>query len=169
MAAPVPRSPPDVFGRHRLQAELQFMSREIGLLQEELKSLEEVQLQSASGCCKENERRSKSCGVFKWLSTILCFDFSCICCCGGHSASSESSNCKCNHIKNLIYCCHCGSPCSSNCCCPGFFRCRNCYNSLGIHCPEFSCGCVWSCSKFTEVRACCPGCRRTCCISQCIC
>lgn len=33
MAAPVPRSPPDVFGRHRLQAELQFMSREIGLLQ----------------------------------------------------------------------------------------------------------------------------------------
>ncbi|KAJ0987538.1 hypothetical protein J5N97_005894 [Dioscorea zingiberensis] len=167
-----------------MHVELQIMSREIGFLQEELKSLEGVQVQSASGCCKEvdeyvgmnpdpivpvNGKRRGSCGVLRWLSAKLCFNFSCFCCSSGSSVSSESSSCKCRHIKNLGSFCHCGSPCSSDCCCQGFNGCRKSCNTLSILCPEVSCGCVWSCSKCTEVHANCPGCRKTCCISHCIC
>ncbi|URD73160.1 hypothetical protein MUK42_09331 [Musa troglodytarum] len=52
--APRPRSPPrytDLCGRHRLQARVQLLSREIGFLEEELQSVEG--LQPVSVCCKE--------------------------------------------------------------------------------------------------------------------
>ncbi|WOL11576.1 guanine nucleotide-binding protein subunit gamma 3-like isoform X2 [Canna indica] len=51
---PRPRSPPrypDLCGRHRLQAEVQVLSREIGFLEEELQSV--GGLQPVSICCKE--------------------------------------------------------------------------------------------------------------------
>ncbi|MQM05237.1 hypothetical protein Taro_038048 [Colocasia esculenta] len=50
---PSPKSPPtypDVCGRHRLQVGLQTLNREIGFLEEELHSLND--LQPASSCCK---------------------------------------------------------------------------------------------------------------------
>ncbi|RZR96337.1 hypothetical protein BHM03_00025325 [Ensete ventricosum] len=52
--SPRPRSPPrypDLCGRHRLQAEVQLLSREISFLEEELQSVEG--LQPVSACCKE--------------------------------------------------------------------------------------------------------------------
>ncbi|KAG9458107.1 hypothetical protein H6P81_002615 [Aristolochia fimbriata] len=54
LPVPSPRSPPkypDVCGRHRKQAELQVLNREIGFLEEELQSLDT--LHPASKCCKE--------------------------------------------------------------------------------------------------------------------
>ncbi|TXG68324.1 hypothetical protein EZV62_003259 [Acer yangbiense] len=50
-----PRSPPevglDLYGKRRQMVKVQVLEREIGLLQEELKSVED--LQPASRCCKE--------------------------------------------------------------------------------------------------------------------
>ncbi|KAK1578153.1 hypothetical protein Q3G72_027961 [Acer saccharum] len=50
-----PRSPPegglDLYGKRRQMVKVQVLEREIGLLQEELKSVED--LQPASSCCKE--------------------------------------------------------------------------------------------------------------------
>ncbi|KAH9665249.1 Guanine nucleotide-binding protein subunit gamma 3 [Citrus sinensis] len=50
-----PRSPPaaalDLYGKRRQMVKVQVLEREIGLLQEELKSVEDVQ--PASICCKE--------------------------------------------------------------------------------------------------------------------
>ncbi|KAK2651956.1 hypothetical protein Ddye_011812 [Dipteronia dyeriana] len=50
-----PRSPPggglDLYGKRRQMVKVQVLEREIGLLKEELKSVEDLQL--ASRCCKE--------------------------------------------------------------------------------------------------------------------
>ncbi|XP_068660578.1 guanine nucleotide-binding protein subunit gamma 3-like isoform X2 [Aristolochia californica] len=54
LCIPSPRSPPkypDMCGRHRKQAELPVLNREIGFLEEELQSLDT--LHPASKCCKE--------------------------------------------------------------------------------------------------------------------
>ncbi|KAF4363586.1 hypothetical protein F8388_002127 [Cannabis sativa] len=51
---PCPKSPPaypDLYGKRRETAKVQMLEREIGFLQEELKSAERIQ--PASRCCKE--------------------------------------------------------------------------------------------------------------------
>ncbi|KAI4380806.1 hypothetical protein MLD38_006954 [Melastoma candidum] len=80
---PSPRSPPeypDLYGKRREFAKVQMLEREIGFLQEELKTLEASQ--PASRCCKEVvdfslgnsdplilmfPKRSTSCGFWKWV------------------------------------------------------------------------------------------------------
>ncbi|KAF2287125.1 hypothetical protein GH714_038356 [Hevea brasiliensis] len=52
---PCPKSPPeypDLYGKRREMAKVQMLEREIGFLEEELKSVDS--LQPASRCCKEN-------------------------------------------------------------------------------------------------------------------
>ncbi|GER36075.1 succinyl-diaminopimelate desuccinylase, partial [Striga asiatica] len=48
---PQPKSPPELYGRRRELAKVQILEREIGFLEEELKSIEGLQLASRS--CKE--------------------------------------------------------------------------------------------------------------------
>ncbi|XP_021716545.1 guanine nucleotide-binding protein subunit gamma 3-like [Chenopodium quinoa] len=48
---PMPKSPPSLYAKRRHQAKLQVLEREIGFLEEELKSLDNVQPTSRS--CKE--------------------------------------------------------------------------------------------------------------------
>ncbi|KAF2304108.1 hypothetical protein GH714_027299 [Hevea brasiliensis] len=51
---PCPKSPPeypDLYGKRREMAKVQMLEREIGFLEEELKSVDS--LQPASRCCKE--------------------------------------------------------------------------------------------------------------------
>uniref|UniRef100_A0A803NS29 G protein gamma domain-containing protein n=1 Tax=Cannabis sativa TaxID=3483 RepID=A0A803NS29_CANSA len=80
---PCPKSPPaypDLYGKRRETAKVQMLEREIGFLQEELKSAERIQ--PASRCCKEvadfivanpdplmptNRRKRRSCRCWKWL------------------------------------------------------------------------------------------------------
>ncbi|KAJ8500776.1 hypothetical protein OPV22_011328 [Ensete ventricosum] len=96
VVAPSPKSPPkypDLCGRRRLQLELQILNREVGFIEEELQSLEGIQ--PVSRCCKEvndfvgtkpdplipvSKRRHRSCCLWRWIRSKLCFNFSWICC-----------------------------------------------------------------------------------------
>ncbi|XWS26583.1 hypothetical protein CRYUN_Cryun26dG0043200 [Craigia yunnanensis] len=80
---PCPKSPPeypDLYGKRRETAKVQMLEREISFLEEELKSVED--LQPASRCCKEvtdfvmensdpliptSRKNRKSCRFWKWL------------------------------------------------------------------------------------------------------
>ncbi|CBI27799.3 unnamed protein product, partial [Vitis vinifera] len=93
---PCPKSPPDypdLYGKRRGAAKVQMLEREIGFLEEELKSIEG--LQHASRCCKEvvdfvvansdpiiptNSKSRKSCRFWKWLWYIFSFPFFCMFC-----------------------------------------------------------------------------------------
>ncbi|KDP33923.1 hypothetical protein JCGZ_07494 [Jatropha curcas] len=112
---PCPKSPPeypDLYGKRREMAKVQMLEREIGFLEEELKSVQG--LHPASRCCKEitdfvvanpdpliptNRKKRRSCRFWRWLCGIPCFNFSwiCCCCCSG-----------CSLGLNLPRCCHCG-------------------------------------------------------------
>ncbi|KAI5320066.1 hypothetical protein L3X38_039774 [Prunus dulcis] len=94
---PCPKSPPqypDLYGKRRETARVQMLEREIGFLEEELKSVE--RLQPSSRCCKEvadfvaanpdpliptNRKKRRSCRFWKWLCRMPCFSCSWICCC----------------------------------------------------------------------------------------
>ncbi|KAL6507137.1 hypothetical protein OROHE_022036 [Orobanche hederae] len=83
---PQPKSPPELYGRRRELAKVQMLEREIGFLEEELKSIEGLQL--ASGSCKEvaefvtgnpdplipttTKRIRRSCRFWKWLWVEEC-------------------------------------------------------------------------------------------------
>ncbi|XP_050231350.1 guanine nucleotide-binding protein subunit gamma 3-like isoform X2 [Mercurialis annua] len=126
LSAVCPKSPPgglDLFGKRRQLVKVQILEREIGLLQEELKSVEG--LQPASRSCKElndfvgakpdplvsigNEEAHKSHLCWKKLCCSekpSCTGLSwptCRCC-------LNSSLCSC---KKLNHCCSC----SNTCCC----------------------------------------------------
>ncbi|KAL3625295.1 hypothetical protein CASFOL_030749 [Castilleja foliolosa] len=77
---PQPKSPPELYGRRRELAKVQVLEREIGFLEEELKSIEGLQLASRS--CKEatdfvtanadpliptTKKTRRSCHFWKWL------------------------------------------------------------------------------------------------------
>ncbi|KAK7836329.1 guanine nucleotide-binding protein subunit gamma 3 [Quercus suber] len=88
---PRPKSPPaypDLYGKRRETAKVQMLEREIGFLEEELKSAQS--LQPASRCCKEitdyvvansdpfiptNRKIRRPCRFWKWLCVHSC-------CCG---------------------------------------------------------------------------------------
>ncbi|KAJ6923132.1 hypothetical protein NC652_016703 [Populus alba x Populus x berolinensis] len=108
---PCPKSPPeypDLYGKRREMAKVQMLEREIGFLEEELKSLHG--LQPASRCCKEvtdfvvansdpliptSRKKRRSCLFWKWLCGIRCFNLSWICCCcsSGCSLHLECPSC----------------------------------------------------------------------------
>ncbi|KAI6679745.1 hypothetical protein NL676_033626 [Syzygium grande] len=108
---PRPKSPPeypDLYGKRREAAKVQMLEREIGFLEEELKSLDG--LQPASRCCKEvadfvvanpepliptYQKGNESCRFWKWLCGMSCFSFSWVCCCC-YSACPVQLPCSCN-------------------------------------------------------------------------
>ncbi|RXH74811.1 hypothetical protein DVH24_029532 [Malus domestica] len=87
---PHPKSPPqypDLYGKRRETARVQMLEREIGFLEDELKSVE--RLQPASRCCKEitdfvvanpdpliptNRKKRRSCRFWKWLWYFFFFN-----------------------------------------------------------------------------------------------
>ncbi|KAJ9687919.1 hypothetical protein PVL29_013915 [Vitis rotundifolia] len=117
---PCPKSPPDypdLYGKRRGAAKVQMLEREIGFLEEELKSIEG--LQHASRCCKEvvdfvvansdplirtNSKSRKSCRFWKWLCGWSCFNFSWICCCPRCSLHLEMPDCcDCNCNPSVVH------------------------------------------------------------------
>uniref|UniRef100_A0A1D1Z2T8 G protein gamma domain-containing protein n=1 Tax=Anthurium amnicola TaxID=1678845 RepID=A0A1D1Z2T8_9ARAE len=191
-----PLTYPDSCGRHRLQVGVQILNREIGFLQEELQSLGD--LQPASNCCKGvNEfvgtnpdpllpmhRRRRKCHFWRSLGAKLCIGLSWIGCCGCSFKQPKNCCCRCSRMPNDRSCCRCGASKQCKCCscvpskicsCDSCIRpkCWNCCKSgscmfPSCSCPEYHCGCVWSCSNCAGARLC-PRCCRPCCISRCLC
>ncbi|XP_020423461.1 LOW QUALITY PROTEIN: guanine nucleotide-binding protein subunit gamma 3 [Prunus persica] len=156
---PCPKSPPqypDLYGKRRETARVQMLEREIGFLEEELKSVE--RLQPSSRCCKEvadfvaanpdpliptNRKKRRSCRFWKWLCRMPCFSCSWICCCCCN---------RCSLHLEMPRCCDCGqcncNPCA--CCCPlPKWRC-------GCSCPRSCCSCPWSSCSCPRSSCSCP-------------
>ncbi|XP_015889045.2 guanine nucleotide-binding protein subunit gamma 3 [Ziziphus jujuba] len=166
---PCPKSPPeypDLYGKRRETAKVQMLEREIGFLEEELRSVERIQ--PSSTCCKEvadfvvanpdpliptNRKNRRSCRFWKWLCEIPCFNFSWICCCcyGGCSIRLEMPRC--------WDCCSCNcSPCACLTC-P---NCPSCPTCSCLRIPKWQC---WQCSSCLPSRCCKRiSCSRNCCI-----
>ncbi|XP_024017237.1 LOW QUALITY PROTEIN: guanine nucleotide-binding protein subunit gamma 3 [Morus notabilis] len=155
---PCPKSPPaypDLYGKRREMAKVQMLEREIGFLQEELKSAERIQ--PSSRCCKEitefvvsnpdpliptNRKKRRSCRFWKWLCRIPCFNFSWICCC----CSPGCCSCCAIHLE-MPRCCDCNcSPCHClKCCsCPSCFTCAL---PKWCCCRSSCCCCCCSCPR----------------------
>ncbi|KAL6331106.1 hypothetical protein AAG906_009534 [Vitis piasezkii] len=183
---PCPKSPPDypdLYGKRRGAAKVQMLEREIGFLEEELKSIEG--LQHASRCCKEvvdfvvansdpiiptNSKSRKSCRFWKWLCGWSCFNFSWICCCPRCSLHLEMPDC-CDCNCNPCNCCDCNcNPCNCcdcnlcNCCDCNLCNCCSCFSrccsSIGRSC--FSCCSSISRSCFSCSCLSCPCFSRKC-------
>ncbi|XP_077236373.1 guanine nucleotide-binding protein subunit gamma 3-like [Tasmannia lanceolata] len=172
---PNPRSLPrylDLYGKHRKQAELLTLNREIGFLEEELRSVEA--LQPASRCCKEvdefvgtnpdplislNRKVHRSC-IWKWLRAKSRFYLSWICCSSACAFHLERPHCASAPSKNWWCCCqprcHCHRCFEKSCCSP-------CCVLPTLSCPDCSCTCVCSLPKCTKVCHC-PKCTRNCCL-----
>ncbi|XP_043720414.1 guanine nucleotide-binding protein subunit gamma 3 [Telopea speciosissima] len=179
---PCPKSPPqypDLYGKRRELVKVQMIEREIGFLEEELKSLEG--LQPASRCCKEVDefvganpdplipvdgkiRRSHR--LWKWLcGKKSCFNLSWICCYSSCSLHLESlSCCACRPSVNLLRC-HCLHFCQLK-----RISCGKCCFLPNLSCPDCcSCSrCTCSCPKCTNFCYC-PNCTKTWCNLCCLC
>ncbi|XP_038699140.1 guanine nucleotide-binding protein subunit gamma 3-like isoform X2 [Tripterygium wilfordii] len=192
---PRPKSPPkypDLYGKRRETAKVQMLEREIGFLEEELKSIDG--LQPASRCCKDVtdfvvansdplipiRKKRKSCRIWKWLCGLPCFNFSWICCCccnSGCPLRLEMPHCCCRcHCRccnfNICKCCSCNTcslPKLRWCCvCPRFNCCREiscCCSSL--ECPSPSCPDCSSCCRWVCCRPRCPKVRSCNCTKTC--
>ncbi|KAI3447221.1 hypothetical protein Pfo_003886 [Paulownia fortunei] len=148
---PQPKSPPgypDLYGKRRELAKVQMLEREIGFLEEELKSIEGLQLASRS--CKEvadfvtanadpliptTKKIRRSCRFWKWICGVSCFNFSWICCCSCSSHLKMPRCCDCN-ICNC-----CSNPCV-NCGIPKC-HCFSCWNSQCF--KKFKCSLKYCC------------------------
>lgn len=191
LPSPCPKSPreyPDLYGKRREMARVQMLEREIGFLEEELKSIQG--LQPASTSCKEvtdfvmansdplmptSRKKRRSSRFWKWLWGIRCFNFSWICCCCSSGCSLQlecPSCCECNLCNCFSciscstlkwrWCCSCPRPTSH--CCRKMSCSRNwcCICQLPA-CPDCSCsGWTCSCPECPKVRHCC-NCKNTCC------
>ncbi|KAA0055769.1 guanine nucleotide-binding protein subunit gamma 3-like [Cucumis melo var. makuwa] len=111
---PSPKSPPeypDLYGKRREIANIQTLEREIGFLEDELKSLQS--LQPVSICCKEINDfvtansdpltstcrvKQQRCRIWKWLCGFPCFNLSWLCCC---------SCTECSVYLEMPRCCGC--------------------------------------------------------------
>lgn len=195
LALPRPKSPPELYCKRRELAKVVMLEREIGFLQEELKSIET--LQPASFCIKEVadyvvtnpeplitvcRKTRKSCGFWNWLCGNSCFSMSSVCCCGCTGCSVETPSC-CGSCSSPG-CCSCSLPkcsCSYKPQCPSClkacFCCPNCSNNWCPKCPNCSCCCkccfsCWptkcSCPKIPKCSSC-GCCSLNCCYSCCQC
>ncbi|XP_071686183.1 uncharacterized protein [Rutidosis leptorrhynchoides] len=184
LALPRPKSPPELYAKRRDLAKLVKLEREIGFLQEELKSIEK--LQPASFCIKEVadyvvtnpepliticRKNHKSCGFWKWLCGNPCFRMSSICCCCG--CCLETPSCCCCGSCSLPKCtCSFKPRCPSTC-----FCCPNCSDNCCPKCPDYSCRCKCSCLCWPPKCSCpklpkcssCGCCSLNCCYSCCRC
>ncbi|XP_021294881.1 guanine nucleotide-binding protein subunit gamma 3 [Herrania umbratica] len=164
-----PRSPPgilDLYGKRTQMFKVHALEREIGLLQEELKSVEG--LQPASRYCKEvddfvgakhdplvtktqNIHKAHHCWKNLWERSC---SFSSVCCCFSctfhlkmpsfsaccMSCKSESLQCSCLENTTCLKCYKCeGHSCSAcACCCYGPF-----FHKFKM--VNFCCGCTKAC------------------------
>ncbi|XP_052182886.1 guanine nucleotide-binding protein subunit gamma 3-like [Diospyros lotus] len=151
---PSPNSPPscaDLYGRRRQLARVQFLEREIAILQDELNSLEDLQL--ASRCCKEvgefiearadpllsiDQESSRS--WYFWKRGKSCLKW--ICCFGWPICFAS-----CSSGKSIKPGSCCLEKSGNRCCC---------------HCEISSALCSWP-SSCTKVKLC-SKCARNCCI-----
>ncbi|KMZ57889.1 hypothetical protein ZOSMA_81G01080 [Zostera marina] len=159
----IPKSPlayPDLCGKHRLQVEVQMMDREIGFLEEELSSLDE--LQTASTCCEEvnkyvdenpdpllpeTRKVGRSGCLWRCMRWLVCFNLASLCCCRNCKRESDKSSC-CGKHNN--------------------FRC-NCITSCKpcLICPGYGCGCFLSCCRNNNTSCFPPKYSGSCCIFRC--
>ncbi|KAK9282525.1 hypothetical protein L1049_005445 [Liquidambar formosana] len=158
-----PESPlghPDLYWKRRKMAKVQVLEREIGLLEEELKSLEG--LQPASRCCKElddfigakpdpftavNQKVHKSNSFWKRLWGKSCSKFPWICC------FSQSSH----HLEMPSYCARYPSDSSDlpGCSCMEKLDCQKCCGVPVLSCPHRICsGCKLFLPKCTKMKFC---------------
>ncbi|XP_073157397.1 guanine nucleotide-binding protein subunit gamma 3-like isoform X2 [Henckelia pumila] len=150
---PRPKSPPeypDLYGKRRELAKIQMLEREIGFLEEELKSADGFQ--QASRSCKESRTMEirRPHGFRKWLCGVSCFNVSGIC----------------TTDPEIPPCCKC--PCSGLCvsCRVPKFACGSCSNTRGRlnkskscwNCciPKFPSGITCSCSSVKCMYPKCP-------------
>ncbi|KAK9149224.1 hypothetical protein Scep_007981 [Stephania cephalantha] len=192
---PLPKSPPkypDMSGKRRELAKIQILEREIGFLEEELKSFEGVQLASRS--CKEvhefvgtrsdpliptNRKSSRSSRFWKQLCKRSCLNLSWICCFSGCTCKLKPWNCcpACCKSENWLCfldapCCFCN--CRPRCDCLKNTPCRRCCVCKAPSCPDCPncCRCSCSCPDCTKV---CSSCSYSCscpcskCIKRCCC
>ncbi|KAI3965369.1 hypothetical protein MKX01_042850 [Papaver californicum] len=170
-----PRSPPkypDMTGKHRELVKVQKLEREIGFLEEELKSVEN--LQPASRSCKEvdsyvaanpdplipvNRKTRRSCRFWRWLCGKSCLNLSWICCCScGCSLRLTPKNCTLCSEKGKKSCCSgCCKSSSGSCCWPS------------CCCGDCGCGCFSksSCSKCCCALPTCKSCTNCCSCFKC--
>ncbi|GAV61436.1 G-gamma domain-containing protein [Cephalotus follicularis] len=173
-----PKSPPggfDLYGKRRQMVKVQVLEREIGLLQEELKSVEG--LQPASRCCKElddfivakpdpliaiNSKNRESCRFWKRLWRKCCLNVPWICCFRSCSLHIEMPNC---------YTCCCCSPCKpqcTSCGCLEKITCSRCCKSMVVSRPYQACCCFSSvfrrCKKVNLSCNCPKTCYNPCCL-----
>ncbi|XP_024979169.1 guanine nucleotide-binding protein subunit gamma 3-like [Cynara cardunculus var. scolymus] len=170
---PRPKSPPELYGKRREFAKVVMLEREIGFLQEELKSIET--LRPASSCIKEVadymvanpeplittcKKTRKSCGFWKWLCGNSCFNMSwvCCCCCCYCCTSLQTPKCCCS--CSFPECCSCSLP---KCSCgfrPGCPKClKECFSCPKCDCPKCDCPKCPSCPDCS----CCCKCSFSCC------
>ncbi|MCL7036938.1 hypothetical protein MKW94_004129 [Papaver nudicaule] len=173
LSYPCPRSPPkypDMTGKHRELVKVQKLEREIGFLEEELKSVEN--LQPASRSCKEvdsyvganpdplipvNRKSRRSCRFWRWLCGKSCLNLSWICCCScGCSLRCTPKNCTLCPQKGKKSCCSgCCPSCSGSCCRPS------------CCCGDCSCFGKSSCSKSCCTLPTCKSCTNCCSCFKC--
>ncbi|KAL8503189.1 hypothetical protein ACS0TY_022079 [Phlomoides rotata] len=187
---PQPKSPPrypDLYGKRRELAKVQMLEREIGFLEEELKSMDS--LQPASRSCKEiadfvianadpliptTKKIRTSCRFWKWLcSGVSYFSVSWLCCCkwsmGRCCCCCDCSTCDCCNVCadcRILPKCHCLSGWNSRCftkwkcrpaCC--IPKCPSCQT-----CSFPSCEC---CPKCPNLNICSCNSHNRCCCNSC--
>ncbi|XP_015583997.1 guanine nucleotide-binding protein subunit gamma 3-like isoform X2 [Ricinus communis] len=166
-SAVCPKSPPgvlDLYGKRRQLVKVQILEREIGLLQEELKSVED--LEPASRSCKElndfiigaksdplvsmNEETHKSHLCWKRFCAPWICGFSgcqphlkmakCCACCP--LSNSQLNLCSCTEKPACQHCCKC-----TGLSCPRLSHC--CFSSSLCNCPKMNlcCSCSNNCCK----------------------
>lgn len=189
---PYPKSPPeypDLYGKRRQAAKTQMLEREIGFLEEELKSTEG--LQPASKCCKEvadyviansdpliptYKKHRRRCQFWKWLCGFPCCKLSWICCCCYAGCSIHLEIPPCCNCNNPCKCLSCGSCKLPKWQCCG--ECRECCGQCGQCCctcptlPQCTCpcptiSCTQCCSHFSLPSCSCLDC--PCCECKCKC
>ncbi|XP_012068866.1 guanine nucleotide-binding protein subunit gamma 3 [Jatropha curcas] len=152
-----PKSPPgglDLFGKRRQLVKVQILEREIGLLQEELKTIEG--LQPASRSCKELEdfigaKQDPLVAINEKVhkSRLRCKKLCClpwICCSSGCGPRFERPKC----------CACCPISCLNLCSCLQKMNCQNCCKFTSLSCPHLGCCCFNSSHcNCTKVNLCC--------------
>ncbi|KAK8348582.1 hypothetical protein V6Z11_A06G090200 [Gossypium hirsutum] len=139
-----------------------MLEREISFLEEELKSIEGFQ--PASRYCKEVtdfvmansdpliqlRKNQKSCGFWKWLCGLPCFNMACTSCCRNSGCCCylkcpecwKCSLCDCSSCNCMSYKCCTSSDC--NAC-----KCTSC------DCSSCNCSSCFSCCKVPKWQCCC--------------
>nr|DAD49166.1 TPA_asm: hypothetical protein HUJ06_019103 [Nelumbo nucifera] len=165
LTPPCPKAPPDypdLYGKRRELLKVQVLEREIGFLQEELKSVED--LQPASRGCKEVHdfvmpnpdpfiprglKTRRSHGFWNWLCGKCCFNCSWLCCFGGCSLHLEKTSC-CNCRASVKW---------QGCCCLKKKSCQHCCILPALACTD--------CHPCNGCTSCCTGCKKVCHCSNC--